>query len=211
MFRPNMQQMVKLLLEHGANPNARIMKGTRLGSQISGSDWPYLGLAGVTPFMLAAASGDVGIMRTLLAKGADPTLGSNDGVTPLMAAAGVGQASQYVLTEREEKQNLGAVKFLVEMGADVNASNYFGYTALHGAAFTGANEIVQFLVDKGASLHAEDEYGQTPLSIAESDPSLLMGFNERAFHPDTAELLRKLGGDPQAHFDETLLPTAPEK
>jgi ankyrin repeat protein len=211
LFRPNMQQLVNVLLEHGANPNARILKGTKLGSQLAGSDWPYLGLAGVAPFMLAAASGDVSTMRTLLAKGANPKLGSNDGVTPLMAAAGVGQASQYVLTEAEEKQNLQAVKFLVELGADVNAANDEGYTALHGAAFTGGNEIIQYLVDKGARLDAEDVYGQTPLSIAEGDPNLMMGFNERAFHPGTAELLRKLGGDIQAHFDETLLPKAPVK
>jgi len=124
--------------------------------------------------MLPAASGDIAVMKLLLAKGADPKLGSNDGVTPLMAAAGVGRASQYVLTKKEEKQNFEAVKFLVGLGA-------------------------------------EDVCGQTALSIGEVDPNLLMGFNERANHPNTAELLRKLGGDIQAHFNVVSLPRTAAK
>ena len=212
-FRPNMEHLVKVLLDHGANPNARIQRGTRLSAQLSGADWPHLGLAGVTPFILAAASGDVAIMKMLLDKDADPTLTSkpqtghsismtNDGVTALMAAAGVGRGSQYVLTAAEEEKNLEAVKFLVERGADVNAADSEGWTALHGAAFTAGDEMIEYLVSKGARLDAEDVYGETPLSIAEGDPNLYMGFNERADHPSTAALIRKLGGDIQAHFDD---------
>ena len=65
---------------------------------------PQLGLAGATPFLLAAASGDVTIMRTLLAQGADPALRTNDGVTPLMAAAGVGRSGLWDRTMDRSKR-----------------------------------------------------------------------------------------------------------
>ncbi len=42
-------------------------------------------------------------MRTLLAKGADPKLGTNDGVTPLMAAAGVGRSARLNRNKEEQK------------------------------------------------------------------------------------------------------------
>ena len=63
-------------------------------------------------------------------------------------------------------------KLLVELGADVNAANNddAGLTAMHGAAFTGANEIVQFLADRGATLDRRwTGWGKTPLSRAEGD------------------------------------------
>jgi ankyrin repeat protein len=90
------------------------------------------------------------------------------------------------------------VKMLIDLGADPNAANKVGMTPLHGAAYTGANSIVQYLVSKGASLNVIDQYGQTPLSIAEGDPNYLSDDFERRSNPKTAELIRKLGGDPLA-------------
>ena len=199
LFRPNMPELVKALLEHGANPNARIVKGTKLSANISpGGGVTELGLAGATPFLLAAATSDVGMMRTLLAKGADPKLGTNDGVTPLMAAAGVGRSARLGRNKEGQRQSVEAIKLMLELGADINASNDDGLTALHGAAYSGANDVIQFLVDKGANLLLKDKYGQTPLSRAEGDPNGLVDNHWRVGHRDTAELLRKLGGDPLA-------------
>ena len=195
LFRPPMTRLVKELLDHGANPNARIARGSRK-TPARPSDRPKLGLAGATPFMVAAAAGDVEVMRMLLAKGADPKLTTEDGTTPLMAAAGVGFSDD--MTKDAETRGLAATKLLVELGADPNVSNKWGTSALHGAAYTGANEIVRFLVSKGADLNATDQYGQTPLSIAEGDPNYLGDDFERRSNPKTAELIRQLGGDPLA-------------
>ena len=199
LFRPNMSRLVNVLLEQGADPNARVMKGTKLTANIApGGGVTEVGLAGATPFLLAAATSDVAIMRTLLAKGADPKLGTNDGLTPLMAAAGVGRNGRLNRPKEEQKQSIEAIRMMLELGADINASNDDGLTAMHGAAFSGANDVVIFLAEKGARLDLKDRYGQTPLSRAEADPNGLIDNHWRIGHRDTAELLRKLGGDPLA-------------
>ncbi len=131
-------------------------------------------------------------MKLLLDKGADPRLTTNDGVTALMAAAGVGLADDRL--PGEAKGALEAVKMLVGMGEDVNAvSRDCAWTALHGAAYVGANDIIQYLVEKGAKLDVQDEMGQTPLTIAVGDPNYLSEDHDRRQHPRTADLIRKLG------------------
>jgi ankyrin repeat protein len=200
LFRPNMVRLVNTLLDHGANPNARIARNLR---RLGVNDRPMLGLAGATPFLLAASTADVASMRALLAKGADPKLTTLDNTTPLMLAAGVGRWRGDVRPKEEAKQALEAVKLLIELGADVNAVSTdiatnipgAGMTAMHGAAYTGADEIVQFLAEKGAKLDEPDYFGMTPLSIAEGDPNGLMpDFSEAKKHESTAKLLRKLLG-----------------
>jgi len=203
LFRPNMPKLVAALLEHGADPNARISVDLpRYGV----NSLPQLGLAGATPFLLAAATGDVGVMRELLAKGADRNLATNDNATPLMVAAGVGRRERR--SREEEKQAAEAVRFLIELGAEVNAatkavspsslahqvSHNEGLTALHGAAFTGADEIIQFLVERGANLDAMDRFGETPLSIATGDPNgLIADYGEQLHvYKSTSDLVRKL-------------------
>ena len=82
---------------------------------------------------------------------ADPLLGNEDGTTPLMAAAGVGI---WVVGESPgtNDEALEAVQLALELGGDVNASDDYGYTALHGAAHRGSPAIVQVLADAGARL-----------------------------------------------------------
>ena len=209
--RPNMPELVKALLEHGVNPNARIVKGpppfiyppfdrstgeTRL-------DLPRVRSIGATPFFLAAAAADVNVMRILLAGGADPRLATDEGTTPLMVAAGLGPFEKDRPKEKE-KDALKAVLLAVELGNDVNAvtTGTGGRTALHGAAYMGANDIIRFLVERGARLDAEDKYGQTPLSIALGDPELLVDEFDKRFRigsrprKDTADLLLQLGATP---------------
>jgi len=195
LFRDDMTKLVSVLLDHGANPNTRVARGGRR-NQLHQSDFVKVTVAGATPLLLAAASGNVEIMRVLLAKGADPKLTTNDGVTALMAAAGVGLADDRM--PREAEGAMAAVKMMVEeFDADVNAvSKDLAWTALHGAAYIGADDIIQYLVSKGANPAVKDEMGQTPLTIAEGDPNWLSDDHDRKHHPSTAALLRKLGGDP---------------
>ena len=129
------------------------------------------------------------IMQILLDAGADPSLATDDGTTPLMAAAGLGHGGGG--PERPRPQAVAPVKLLLDAGADVNVVNEAGFTALHGAAFVGINEVVQLLVDQGAKLDAQDFMERTPFRIAEGAKQQ---FSFRS-SPHTAELLRDLGAD----------------
>ena len=191
-----MSDLVKALLDHGANPNARMKNGSRKSPAERIGPSQNSALAGATPLILAAGAGDVEVMRALLAKGADPKITTEDRTTALMAAAGVGLSENR--PREGEARALEAVKLLIELGADPNASNKWGTTPLHGAAYTGGNSIIRYLVEKGANLNVADQFGQTPLSIAEGDPNYLSDDFERRSNPETAELIRKLGGDPLA-------------
>ncbi len=176
-------QMISALLAHGANPNARLKEATP-GRAISDDPDPIL-RGGTTPFLRAAKTGDITTMRLLLKAGADPLLGSRYGTTPLMAAAGVG--SEYGGNFPSEGQSLQAVKLCLLLGADVNAVNMNGLTALHGAAARGADQVAQFLVERGARLDVKDKKGRTPLDIAMGQDAV-----KNPGYPSTAALLRKL-------------------
>lgn len=192
MFRPNMLGLVKALLRHGENPNARIVKDPLLPT----SDGPRIAVVGATPFLLAAATRDGDVMRALMAGGADPTIATQEHTTALMVAAGLGRSQDK--TEAEEKNALEVVKLAVEAGSDINAANHSGWTALHAAAFKGADRIIEFLATQGAKMNVKDKFGQTPLSIAQGIvPEELTDNNLRAhgIHQATADLLRTLGAE----------------
>jgi len=110
-----------------------------------------------------------------------------------MAAAGISRTEDRSV--EEERDALEALKLTIELGCDVNAANKNGLTALHGAASTGADEIIRFLVSKGAKLDVMDKYGETPLSISLGDPNGLAEDYKRRVHKTTEALLRKLTGD----------------
>jgi ankyrin repeat protein len=194
VFRPNMLKLVEALLARGANPNARLLREPRLPGTT-----PRFSLIGSTPFSFATATGDLRLMRLLVQSGANPLLATNKHTTPLMVAAGLGNFEDP--TEEQKKMALEAARMLVELGADVNAVDDYGWTALHGAAYTGADATVQFLVDKGAKLDIKDMFGQTPYSIAAGQiGAFIADFQKKPFgpHPSTMNLLRKLGADPFA-------------
>jgi len=177
-------RVITSLLAHGADVNGRIsMEEPRW----SGARYRRH-LAGATAFLFAAKSADVEVMRLLLAHGADPTINTEENITPLMAAAGIAWASNQ--DRASEIQVLEAVKLMVdELGADVNAVSDLGETAMHAAAYRGANGVVQYLFDKGAKLDVVAIDGRTPLIVADG----VEYGNSFAAQPQTAALLRKLG------------------
>ncbi len=146
-------------------------------------------------------------MRILVEGGADPQLMTAESTTALMAAAGVAHEQRDRWSQKKEK-SLQAVQLAVELGADIDAANMDGRTALHGAAFMGANAIIQYLAEKGANLEVQDKYRQTPLSIALGDPEGLVyrvlpgARRDRTFRElfraqkETADLLVQLGAIP---------------
>jgi ankyrin repeat protein len=177
-------RVIKSLLAHGADVNGR---NTDMEPRWSGARYRRR-LVGATAFLFAAKAADVEVMRLLLEHGADPTINTGVNITPLMAAAGIAWASNQ--DRASEAEVLEAVKLLVEeTGADVNAVNDVGETAMHAAAYRGANSVVQYLFDKGAKLDVVALDGRTPLIIADG----VEYGNSFAAQPHTAALLRKLG------------------
>ena len=160
---PDRLRVVRLLLGHGADPNQRTERTPGFGIAVKG----HLGnITGGTPFLIAARANDVAVMRELLRHGADPLIPTRNGTTPLMMAAGIGHSPG--ITRSAEHEALDAVYLCAELGADVNAANESGDTALHGAAWRErADSIVQFLVDRGADMDAKNNRDWTPLVIAE--------------------------------------------
>ena len=130
-------------------------------------------------------------MRALVAAGADPLIPTDANTTPLMQAAGIARVIGE--SHATEAGSLEAVKLAVEFGADINAVDDAGNTALHGAATQGADTVVQFLVDQGAELDVRNAYGETPWMIVAGFGLRRGGVN--IDHPITAELLRALGAD----------------
>jgi ankyrin repeat protein len=123
---------------------------------------------GATPFLLAALTADAELMRTLATLGADPALSNTDNSTALMMAAGLATRSpgEDAGTENEV---LEAVQVALDLGADVNAVDNNGETAMHGAAYKNLPGVVKFLAAKGARIelwNRPNRFEWTPLAIA---------------------------------------------
>ena len=175
--------LMKALLEHGANVNAPISE--KLWFRSFSNDYTWLDPAGATPFWRAAQSSDLAAMRLLAEHGADPKVKTKAGDTPLLAASGIGWAWNWSI--RAPYPALDAVKYCIELGNDVNAADLTGYTPLHGAAFLGDNEMINFLVSKGAKVDAKSKAGDTVADMANGPTR----FGQP--HAETVALLEKLG------------------
>lgn len=176
--------LVRKLVKHGANVNARQKKEPRDGNRNQQNR------IGATPFLLAAKSDDVPLMRALLENGADPSIKTNNGTTALMVAAGVGIWAPGENPGTHEEA-LAAVKLALEVGGgDINAIDDNGDTAMHGAVYRGgAIPVIQFLADNGARLDAVNKKGWMPVTAAdgvEYTPAVLKRY------PEAAALLRRL-------------------
>jgi uncharacterized protein len=191
--------LIQALLAHGANVNAQLKKQQPYRSKVDRGADTMLG-TGATPLLRAAKAGDTEVVKVLLAKGADPKLTTKFGMTPIMAASGLGTKEEDTTGRKKtEAQAIASIKLCLDAGADVNAIDTQGDTALHGAAQKGDDQVVQFLVDHGAKLDIKDKKGRTPLDAAMG----LMGNggfdgSRRDVHESTAALLRKLMTVPEA-------------
>lgn len=158
-------QFIRQLVEHGADVNARLKTGQGGPGQFNKK--------GATPFLMASSTADVPYMRLLMELGADPSLENVDRCTPLMVACGIGVGSDAANeVAGEEPEVLEAAKLLLQRGADVNAVDANGETAMHGAALKNLPGVVQFLADHGADVrtwNTTNKYGWTPLMIAQGN------------------------------------------
>lgn len=171
-------QLVRELIKHGADVNARLNEGR--------SGRGRLNQKGATPFLLAADTADVPYMKLLLELGADPTIPNADHCPPLLAAAGIGTIAPGEEAGTEDEA-IAAVELLLSLGADINAIDDNGETAMHGAAYKSLPKMVRFLAEHGADIslwNKKNKYKWTPLLIAE-------GYRQGNFKP-SAETIQAL-------------------
>lgn len=175
--------LMKDLLDKGAKVDVAVTEKPWFRSFTN--DYTWVDPAGATPFWRAAQSSDIASMKLLIAHGADPKLPTKSGETPLMAAAGIGWAANWSVNAPYPA--IEAVKYCVELGNDVNAVDSRGYTALHGAAYLGDNDMVNYLVSKGAKIDAKSKGGDSAADMANGPTR----FGQP--HLETVALLVKLG------------------
>jgi ankyrin repeat protein len=178
--------LIKMLLDHGADVNAKLTKMIPARAVL---DFPDMMMGeGATPFLRAAKSGDVPLMKLLLEHGADPKVVTKAGVTALMVAAGMGHSN----TVRGGEQSMEAMQICLDKGVDINAAtDKTRNTALHAAAGNGNDAIVQFLADHGAKLDLKDNRDRTPRDVALGLKADAVGVE---VHQSTVDLLNKLMG-----------------
>ena len=195
--------LMKTLLEDGADPNTRIAK--KLWFRSFG-DHSWTDPSGATAFWRAASSTDVAAMKMLVAYDANPDIPTLGGTTPLMAAAGVGWGYHFSMNSPDFTW-MDAVKYCVQLGADVNAADARGYTALHGAAYIGNDELVDYLVERGADVKAVAKDKNTVADMANGPTRFGIP------HPETVVLLEKLGSanSHNCRSDQCLVAPKPDR
>src|ERR1700722_7369030 len=179
-------ELIKALLKKDANPNLRTDTTPVHGLMQFDASW--VNFDGETPFVRAALSGDIEVMRLLLESGADPNIATTQGSTALMAAAGINWIPGQTYT-RSEAEYVEAVKLCLERGAPVNASNSLGLTAMHGAANRGWESVIQILADHGAQVDPKDKEGRTPMVFAKG---IFLAVRPPVAKPEAIALLEKL-------------------
>jgi ankyrin repeat protein len=192
-------EFIKLLLDSGANPNARMIESSETRTVFTNQ---WLDEKGATAFLRASQSGDIGLLKLLLEYKADPFINTELGITPLAVAAGIGWV-EGVTREWSVKQTEETVKLLLELGIDPNFQADTGRVALHGAAHKGATGVVKLLVAAGARLDIRD-FGNTDnrgsaelaahtwLPIDYADGLVRVGVQSAIPHPETSQVLREL-------------------
>ena len=201
--KPDMDHLefIKRLLAAGAKTNLRMRSSTETRTVFTHQ---WLNEEGATPFLRAAQSGDLVLMKLLLEHGADPSIATEHNVTPLMVASGIGWV-EGVTYEWSPQQTYETVQFLLDHGADVNAQDSLdGRTALMGAAHKGRNDVIQLLVDRGADLALHDIGSRDSIhalagvswqAIDYADGLVRVGVQSAIAHPLSSALLRRLMTD----------------
>jgi len=186
--------MVRALLSHGADANATLNAPILVRVHDRGDGTLA---AGATPLMRAAKKGDVEIMRVLLTHGADPTRRTRAGTEALMFAAGLGGAGRFTAFEDKQATDadfIEAAALCLDGGANIDAVNDTGQTALHLAVAVRSDTFIKFLTDRGARVDIRDKQGRTPLDVASGVGARGRGGEATPVRASVVALLRQLMG-----------------
>jgi ankyrin repeat protein len=195
-------QIIDQLLTAGADPNLQLKLLPPFRSVGSDRGVDNLLSIGTTPLIRAAKAQDAPAIALLLKHGALPNLPNAQGVTPTMAAAGLGSVDAdtrgWYGTDDIQQRSIASLELLLAAGGEINAAGGRAeQTPLHAASFWGWNEVVKYLVAHGADVKAKDNKGMNAIDAALGRA----GGNSRGgqridVHQDTADLLVKLGVPP---------------
>jgi ankyrin len=184
--RQSKLRLVRALLAHGANVNARM---TKPQPTFAGG---YLDAVGATPFLLAASAHDLEMMRLLIEAGADPKILTATNGSSIMAAAGLNHSiGEDTVTEAEA---IESVNFLLSLGVEPKGETTFGENTLLGPAYRGWNKLLAQLIDLGVNVNAVSKAGVTPWLAASGSGDRLGGV---LYNKEGADLLLKHGADPK--------------
>ncbi|HTY48262.1 MAG TPA: ankyrin repeat domain-containing protein, partial [Steroidobacteraceae bacterium] len=216
------RDIINMLLADGVDVNTQLHMHRPGRGGNSGRFTDDLLTVGATPLLRAAISYDVDVVKLLLAHGARVDLPNGMGVTPLMAAAGIGRGFHIPIPGRRglhsggdalEDRQIATLDTLLEAGADINAritdtsshtariarassmTNRQGQTALYGAISIGSLRVAQYLLDHGARADVADAAGRTPLDATQARA----GGRDTPASPEMVALIRKAyaaGGAP---------------
>lgn len=207
--------IVKLLLERGANPNLQLKMFPPY--RATGNDRGLDGMLtiGTTPLIRAAKAQDVDAMKLLLEHGASVEIANSQGILPVVAAAGVGSSDRdargnYRLPDIQDRGQ-AAIELLLKHGAKINdKGGRQQQAALHGAAYWGWDKVSAWLLEQGADVNIADSRGLTPLDVAENrggNPGNTIDVS--AGRKAAADVLKAKGGVPGTPLPQVGRPGAP--
>lgn len=192
--------LIRILLERGANPNLQLKMFPPY--RATGNDRGLDGMltVGTTPLLRAAKAFDAPAIKLLLEHGADINLTNNQGMTPTVAASGMGSTDAdtrglYTTSDVQER-SIASLDLLLSHGGDVNGrAGRLEQAPLFGAAFWGWNKVVEYLLSKGADINLKDARGYTAVDYAMGRAAgNSRGGQRKDVHQDTADLLMAKGG-----------------
>jgi ankyrin repeat protein len=183
--KPDMDHLefIKALIDKGANVNVRICGVRSTPENCTGDStetrtnftMQWLQEDGATPFLRASQSGDVELMKLLLAHGADAKIKTAHNVTALEVACGIAWV-EGVTYEWSPEQNLEGVKMIMDLGVDPNAQD---------------NELDMHDFGSRDTVNG-DMKGLTWIPLQYAEGLVRVGVQSAIAHPDTAAFMKKL-------------------